>query len=215
MNQKKQIELRSEKVRNIIGQIPSVLVRYGALIIGVALFFLVVISAFIPYRETVPVKITLKMVPEAEYVAAKSSAIVIIKEVKAAVPEDSDTMFEGKIILNVKNGNYVPQGDTLLAVLPFKNSIYGITQIHQSHLSKMEEGNRVLINDAVAGYIEGSVEAIDKIPPKNNPSFRKVRIVFDKKTSWQRLIPESELDGKVILSDTPVLKKFLESIGIK
>lgn len=215
MNPEKQIELRSEKVRNIIGRIPSVLVRYGTLIIGIALLIFVAIALFIPYRETVPVTITLKMVPEAEYVAAKKSSIVIIKEMKDSVPEDSDTMFEGKIILNVKNGTYIPQGDTLLAVLPFENSIYGITKIHQSHLSKMKEGNRVLINDAVVGYFEGTVEAIDKIPPENNPSFRNVRIVFDEKTSWQKLIPESELDGKVILSDTPVLKKFLESVGIK
>lgn len=53
-----QIELRSEKVRNIIGKIPSVFVRYGTLMIALALFILIVVAAFVPYRETIPVKIT-------------------------------------------------------------------------------------------------------------------------------------------------------------
>ncbi len=214
MDRKKTIELRSEKVRNIIGKIPSVLVRYGALLIGVALLIFVAIAAFIPYRETIPVKIILKMVPEAEYVAAEKSSIVIIKEIKEALSNDSDAVFEGKIILNVKNGSYIPEGDTLFAVLPRDHLVFGIAQIHQSNLAKVKPGNRVLINDAVTGYMEGKVEQISPIPIKNNPSLRKVRIVFDEKTEWNKLIPNSQPEGKIILSDTPVLKKILESVGI-
>ena len=37
MEERKPIELRSEKVRSIIGQIPPVLLRYGTVIIGVTL----------------------------------------------------------------------------------------------------------------------------------------------------------------------------------
>ena len=57
---KNPVELRSERVRNIIGRIPSVLVRYGTLVIGLALSALFAVSAFIPYRETVPVKISVE-----------------------------------------------------------------------------------------------------------------------------------------------------------
>ncbi len=56
----KQIELRSEKVRNIIGQVPPVLLRYGITIIGVSLLMLIGISAFIPYQSTVDIRITVK-----------------------------------------------------------------------------------------------------------------------------------------------------------
>lgn len=56
----KQIELRSEKVRNIIGQIPPVLLRYGITIIGVSLLMLIGISAFIPYQSTVDIRITVR-----------------------------------------------------------------------------------------------------------------------------------------------------------
>ena len=44
MKEERPIELRSEKVRNIIGRMPSVLIRYGTMIIGAALLMLCVIS---------------------------------------------------------------------------------------------------------------------------------------------------------------------------
>lgn len=71
------IELRSEKVRNIIGQIPPVLLRYGAAIIGAALLAMVSTSAFIPYQETLPIEVTIKTIPEIHEVNASSSGIFI------------------------------------------------------------------------------------------------------------------------------------------
>lgn len=51
--EKTQIELRSEKVRNIIGQVPPMLLRYGISIIGLAICVLVCISAIISYQPTI------------------------------------------------------------------------------------------------------------------------------------------------------------------
>ena len=47
----KNFELRSEKVRSIVGQIPSSLVRYGITIIGIVLLSLFVIAYFLPYKQ--------------------------------------------------------------------------------------------------------------------------------------------------------------------
>lgn len=49
------IELRSEKVKNIIGKIPSPLVRSGISLISVILLGLVTVSALIPYTQSVAV----------------------------------------------------------------------------------------------------------------------------------------------------------------
>lgn len=57
--EKKQIELRSEKVRNIIGQVPPALLRYGISIIGLAICALIGISAFIPYQPTIETTVTI------------------------------------------------------------------------------------------------------------------------------------------------------------
>lgn len=44
-------ELRSEKVRSIVGQIPSSLVRYGIVIIGLTLLVLGGVAYLIPYKR--------------------------------------------------------------------------------------------------------------------------------------------------------------------
>lgn len=56
--ERRQVELRSEKVRKIIGQVPPVLLRYGIMIIGGILLVLIGISAFIPYQPGVDIEIT-------------------------------------------------------------------------------------------------------------------------------------------------------------
>ena len=51
------IELRSEKIRHIIGEIPSRIVRYGITIITIVLLVLLVGAYFIPYPEIISAKI--------------------------------------------------------------------------------------------------------------------------------------------------------------
>lgn len=59
MKQEKQIELRSEKVRNIIGQIPPILITHGTVFIGLALLSLFLAATFIPYQPTIDAKVTI------------------------------------------------------------------------------------------------------------------------------------------------------------
>lgn len=49
--QERSFELRSEKVRSIVGQIPSSLVRYGIAAIGVVLLCIVAVAYFLPYKQ--------------------------------------------------------------------------------------------------------------------------------------------------------------------
>ena len=51
------IELRSEKVRHIIGEIPSRIVRYGITVITFVILGLLVGAYFIPYPETISAKV--------------------------------------------------------------------------------------------------------------------------------------------------------------
>lgn len=53
MAEERNIELRSEKVRNIVGKIPPAVDRYGIAVIGLVLVFAVAVSMLIPYKETV------------------------------------------------------------------------------------------------------------------------------------------------------------------
>lgn len=49
--QERSFELRSEKVRSIVGQIPSSLVRYGITVIGLVLICLFIVAYFLPYKQ--------------------------------------------------------------------------------------------------------------------------------------------------------------------
>ena len=53
MAEERNIELRSEKVRNIVGKIPPTVDRYGITVIGLVLMAIVGVSMLIPYKETV------------------------------------------------------------------------------------------------------------------------------------------------------------------
>ncbi len=46
-------ELRSEKVRHVIGQVPSTLIQYGVFSVVIALLVLFTISFFLPYKQVV------------------------------------------------------------------------------------------------------------------------------------------------------------------
>lgn len=53
------IELRSEKIRSIIGNIPASLLRYEVVIVLIILLFLFILLFFIPYNESYSVKLEL------------------------------------------------------------------------------------------------------------------------------------------------------------
>ncbi len=48
-NKNKEIELRSEKVRNLLGEIPPALVRWGTVVIVAIFLVLLIIVCFMPY----------------------------------------------------------------------------------------------------------------------------------------------------------------------
>ena len=49
MKEEPQIELRSEKVRNLLGEIPPALVRWGTVIIMAIFLTLLLVICFMPY----------------------------------------------------------------------------------------------------------------------------------------------------------------------
>lgn len=54
MNKKRpsDIELRSEKVRNLLGEIPPALVRWGTVIIVAIFLILLLVVCFVPYPHS-------------------------------------------------------------------------------------------------------------------------------------------------------------------
>jgi hypothetical protein len=84
---KKDIELRSEKVRNIVGQVPPVLLRQGIAIISLVLLLLFAGAYFIPYPETIRINIQLQNATDNE-----------IKAVGYCSPLMKSKLKEGQIV---------------------------------------------------------------------------------------------------------------------
>ena len=96
-------ELRSEKVRSIVGQIPSSLVRYGITIIGIVLLFLFVIAYFLPYKQVY-------------------SGVAIIREMEPGNPADS---VETTILLRFETKRMNEAEDEQIDMQTPKGSIEG------------------------------------------------------------------------------------------
>lgn len=66
--QERNYELRSEKVRSIVGQIPPALVRYGTIILFAVLLALFGIAYFVPYNQVYSGTITFYDTPSTAYI---------------------------------------------------------------------------------------------------------------------------------------------------
>lgn len=151
------VELRSEKVRNIIGKIPSALVRYGTIIIGLALLSVVLVSVFIPYRETIPVKISIER---------------------------------------------------------SESGILGKTLVSKDQLTKIQIHNNVVINDPQLGYLQAGVSKVSSQPSHEDGFMREVEVSFPRSV-YDKIQKGDVMEGRIVLSDVSVLRKFLQSLRLK
>ena len=83
------------------------------------------------------------------------------------------------------------------------------TNIHR--LPQIHPGSKVTIDDPLAGFIEATVSETSKEPTPTDGRQREVTIRF---TSAERLHSGDVMDGRIILSDVPVLQRILQSVGI-
>lgn len=79
--QESSYELRSEKVRSIVGQIPPALVRYGTIILFAVLLALFGIAYFMPYKQVYSGTITFYDMPSTAYISfSNDKALTKIEE---------------------------------------------------------------------------------------------------------------------------------------
>lgn len=76
--QDQSFELRSEKVRSVVGQMPPSILRYGIAAIGVALLCLLVVAYFLPYKQVYRGTLTVRSTP-AQGMADSVDIAVLLK----------------------------------------------------------------------------------------------------------------------------------------
>lgn len=96
MENKEDIELRSERVRKIIGQVPPILIRCGMEVITGIIVFLLIVAFFIPYPNTIEGEIVLLNTSPVEVVVEGKLPYACITQIKVGM--------EGKVELEGYSG---------------------------------------------------------------------------------------------------------------
>lgn len=97
---RERFQLRSEKVRSIVGQVPPALTRYGMTIIAVAVGLILLTAALIPYRQvstgtavvtTLPemqpedsLSVTLRLLPQETITPIRPGSLILLQGESAA-----------------------------------------------------------------------------------------------------------------------------------
>lgn len=161
------IELRSEKVRNIIGQIPPFLIRSGMGVMAVVIVLALVVSFFIPYYETVEGYIEIVSIPESTiYVSHAYGAVHFETNAEQSTVKQGDTIgyiqsadsvirltadISGRLLLNTKQDERIVEGETLYAITPDPVSgVYGRVLLPYEYKTKVLKGQQVRIE--LAGF---------------------------------------------------------------
>lgn len=155
---RRNIELRSEKTRSIVGPIPPLLIRYGTIIISFSLTALICISAFIPYRKVVYGNIVIDEIP---------------------IPLNEYVLVKAQLKFSKNEHRIYPEKCKIILVFP-NHEIKGI--IFKYNPQKATEK----FNETYIQLLSDDLKSIDS----------------------------SEIDFKLILSETTILKQFLYSIKI-
>lgn len=103
--QEQSFELRSDKVRSIVGQIPSSLIRYGITAIGAVLVCLFVVAYFLPYRQVYTGVATIYEVPET---TSDSTKMMLLLQFERTRPTQATHQS-----LSLETGQYQIEGEIL------------------------------------------------------------------------------------------------------
>ena len=125
------IELRSEKIRHIIGEIPSRIVRYGITIITIVLLVLLVGAYFIPYPETISAKIEMADRRQGTVAIPYQYVNTVKKEMNVSIElEGYDTemygVTNGTITAISSTPQHTANGNIFVAKVNVKNCKYNI-----------------------------------------------------------------------------------------
>lgn len=223
MDNKKDIELRSEKVRNIVGKIPPVILRIGVAIISTVIMIVLVLMYFVPYPQYYCVDIDIISIPEYHLVKAPADGLYYKNNENnssVGIILSSDSIFqvkadnEGKLITNYCDSSYIYKNDIIAVVIPDTTiSFSGICKVPANMKSKIKPGQNVIIALSSGEECTASVFNIDNFQQRDNSAkypYYKIHIKLNCQLNWFQL-SVGKVEGKILISEKPVLQSILHS----
>jgi hypothetical protein len=235
---KKKIELRSEKIRNIIGQVPPRIIRNGNFVLFIGYALLIIGLFFFEYPEEYSSEFTVKTQPSTLSVYAKNDGTVIFKA------EDEHKVCSGDLVLiffqtetNSIDSIYTPvsgiirtsgnenirKGDILYQIVPEKiEKYYGEIFLPEVVEKKINENETLKIElyqskQKKTQLIEGRIMKIFSLPVnKNDMNYYRIIFSFDEsvlKLNTEKEIPSFTKSYAIIHTENKsVIKKILETL---
>lgn len=163
----KPVELRSEKMRNIIGQIPSFLIRCGIGVIAVVVVLVLAVCYFIPYYETVEGKIIIVSNPASEIYISPVEGIFNASQ---NYWQDNQNTFQGDTVgyIKLQFANLISSSETSLkdsnyyicASMPADSVVWLIAGMSGKLLVNIAKGERIAKGDQLFAIIPDSIAVV-------------------------------------------------------
>lgn len=148
------IELLSEKVRNIIGQIPPFLIRSGIGVIAIVMILALAVCYFIPYYETAEGQVTLFSIPESEVYYAPVQGKVYFSP---HLEEDRVSVSRGDTI-----GYLVPH-NSLITDIPGLSGKTSSNDFNVSHAALLPTDSIITLVARIAGRLSLNMKKGEKV----------------------------------------------------
>lgn len=237
----KDIELRSEKVRNIVGKVPPLLLRIGIAIISIIIILLLIAAYFLPYRKYKNVEVELFcrpgyqsiIMPEAGNVFMSTSMIHVKQGQQICyIQTEVDSViryyahFDGNVLFNTSHGDFLRKGGHIYTIIPDSiRSVYGTAYITEEDITRINTGQPVnfipisaspYIDDHLVGYIS-KIYSIPSVDNRQGKALYKVEIEFlvykpvIHNSSCPSFSPNIKGKGQILISEKPIIQRILES----
>lgn len=235
----KDIELRSEKVRNIVGKVPPLLLRIGIAVISIIIILLLIAAYSLPYREYKKVEVELFCRPGYQSIAMPEDGNVFMTTSMIQVKQGQQicyirtgmdflikfhAYFEGKVLFETSYGDFLRKGDQIYTIIPDSiKSIYGTAYVVEDDIARIDRGQPVgFISTPSSPYIDGRLTGyVTKVYPtpsvnKNlGKTVYKVEMEFPEykpaiyDSSFPSFSSNIKGEGQILVSDKPILQRIL------
>jgi len=232
------IELRSEEMNEILGQIPSKIIRYGILVISTIVVIFLIGSNFFKYPEIIKAELTISCqnpptIIYSEY-SGKIDSFYIKNNQKIGENDTIATIktSENKYIIKSSEtgilsysnfwskNQFINKNEQLFSIISEKEGKYfGILKLPIVNIQKVKEGQKVNIKFISYPYMEygiceGIISTIS-LTPTSEFYYVKVELPNNLKTNYKTDIPfrtNIQTTAEIITEDISVLQRIIKPI---
>lgn len=218
------VELRSEKMRKVIGRIPNILIRIGIGIIGLTILLVFLLSYFLPYPNYIESCMEIYTSPnyfikeEAVPGILQYSCADTVKEgdkiYNIIVDEDtiiSRSPISGSIVYFYANNASISEKKAICKIVPLEiQEVFGIVYLSNYERSHIEIGEKVDVtinSKKIDGFI---VEVFPLLKQDDNLCVKVVIDLTGEKSDFIKQMPITA-KVKIMISNKPFFKRVFNS----